>query len=194
MTQAARLKFLREFVSKPVQVGAVAPSSRALAERMIDGFDLAGAEVVVELGPGTGSITAAIVDAVGPDTRTIAIERSAEFAEHLQARFPTIEVITGCAQETHQLLIDRGFDGADYIVSGLPWAGFERELQEGLLRAIVRSLRPGGWFCTFAYFGPNYMSKGRRFRRMLESRFRRVETTPIVWGNFPPAFAYQCTR
>ena len=108
MTQAACLKFLREFMAKPVQVGAIAPSSRSLARRMISGFDLENAEAVIELGPGTGSITAEIVDAIGSETRLIAIERNEDFARHLSERFPRIEVIAGCAQETHRFLDDLG--------------------------------------------------------------------------------------
>ncbi|MCA8962092.1 MAG: methyltransferase domain-containing protein [Planctomycetes bacterium] len=190
----ARLKFLREFVTRPVQVGAVAPSSRRLARRMIEGIDLFNAEAVVELGAGTGSITAVVEQAVGPETDFFAIERSEEFARHLSRRFPELDVICGCAQDTDRYLAERGHEAADVIVSGLPWAGFDRPLQEGLMRAIVKSLRPGGRFCTFAYYGPSYLPKARRFRRMLASRFREVRVTPIVWRNVPPAFAYQCTR
>jgi phospholipid N-methyltransferase len=77
-------------------------------------------------------------------------------------------------------------------LSGLPWA-FSRDLQR-LLRAVVEGLRPGGRFATFAYIPAAHFPPGRRFRALLEASFPRVETTRVVYQNFPPAFVYRCVK
>ena len=87
-----------------------------------------------------------------------------------------------------------GRASADAILSGLPWANFSRELQERLLGAVVAGLRPGGRFATFAYVPAAHFPPGRRFRALLEASFPRVETTRLVYRNFPPAFVYRCVK
>jgi phospholipid N-methyltransferase len=77
-------------------------------------------------------------------------------------------------------------------VSGLPWAGFAATRQTRILDAVVASLRPGGWFTTFAYVHAAGWPPGRRFRRLLEARFSEVERSRVVWKNLPPAFVYRC--
>ena len=161
---------------------------------MFQGFDLENAGVVVELGPGTGSVTDELLDAVGGNTRFLAIEQSEEFVKHLAERFPDLEVIHGCASETPAHLAARELGPANYVISGLPWAGFPPDLQDRLLSAIVDSLAPGGQFSTFAYKGPSMLPKGRRFRRALHRHFDEVHATRLVWRNLPPAFAYQCRK
>ena len=68
------LLMLGRFVRSPRTVGAVAPSSRALAEEMVQGLDLSGAANVVELGPGTGVVTRAIAERLGPDAHALAVD------------------------------------------------------------------------------------------------------------------------
>lgn len=193
---ASRFRFIREFMTDPQAIGAVAPSSRRLAAMMIRGFDLENARTVVEVGAGTGAITAELVERVGPDTRLIAIEQSPEFVKILRERFPDLDVRQACATTTHEILAETDPEQpqADFVVSGLPWAAFPSELQNALLKSIYRCLRPGGQFTTFAYTGPSRMPKGRRFRQALRARFKEVIPTPIVWRNLPPAFAYQCRK
>lgn len=193
---AARRKFLKEFFTNPQAIGAIAPSSRRLAAMMVRGFDLANARTVIELGPGTGAITAELLERIGPETKLIALEQSPEFVEHLRRRFPQLDVRTDCASRTHELLaeIDPEVPHADVIVSGLPWAAFPPELQQTLLDSIYQSLGPDGRFTTFAYSGPSQLPKGRRFRKALLERFGEVRMTPVVWRNLPPAFAYQCRK
>ena len=59
---------------------------------------------------------------------------------------------------------------------------------------IVESLRPGGTFATFAYLHALCLPNARRFRKRLESVFTKVELSPVVWMNLPPAFVYRCTK
>ncbi|HZS46552.1 MAG TPA: methyltransferase domain-containing protein [Blastocatellia bacterium] len=188
------VKFISTFLRKPVATGAIAPSSRWLAELMTEDMKLSQAETVVELGPGTGAFTKAIQEKIRPDALFLAIELNPQFAEELTLQFPDVNIINGSAEKFGEYLQQYGRSSADSVLCGLPWAGFSQDLQDRLLSAILKSLRPGGKFATFAYIHAAWLPPGRRFRQMLESNFSEVSMTRVVWRNLPPAFVYRCTR
>lgn len=188
------LQFLRQFRTAPRAVGAIAPSSRALAETMIAPIDFAHATAIVELGPGTGSITAAIAPRLSPRTRYIGIEISAPFCMTLARRFPALGFVNGSAEDLRAILAASSIAAVDAVICGLPWASLPAEFQTRTLAAITASLRPGGIFVTFAYPQGLILPAARRLRRTLREQFAMVETTAIVWRNLPPAFAYICRR
>jgi phospholipid N-methyltransferase len=170
----------------------VVPSSRELAELMTEDMGLATADTVVELGAGTGPFTRLIAEQVKADALVLAFEIDPVLAEQL--RVPRVRVVNDSAEHLSRYLRAAGRDAADAILSGLPWANFSRDLQQRLLRAVVVGLRPGGRFATFAYVPAAQLPPGRRFRALLESSFARVETTRVVYWNFPPAFVYRCEK
>jgi phosphatidylethanolamine/phosphatidyl-N-methylethanolamine N-methyltransferase len=186
-------RMFQTFVRRPFRTGTVVPSSRVLAQLMIEDMGLATADTVVELGAGTGPFTRLIAEHVKPDALVLAFEIDPVLAEQLRQRVPRVRVVNDSAEHLPDYLRAAGRDAADVILSGLPWANFSRDLQERLLRAVVLGLRPGGRFATFAYVPAAQLPPGRRFRVLLESCFARVETTRIVYWNFPPAFVYRCT-
>ena len=186
--------FLAEFLRNPFSVGSVAPSSRWLAARMVREARLAGAGTVVELGPGTGAITRAIVRELDAGTRFLAIESNEAFAAALVSGFPRARVLNDTAERLPELLAAAGCPSADCILSSLPFAAFPRALQDRLLDAVVRGLAPGGRFVTYAYIPAAWLATGRSLRRLLASRFPRLEATPVVWRNLPPAFVYRAVR
>jgi phosphatidylethanolamine/phosphatidyl-N-methylethanolamine N-methyltransferase len=188
------LRFLWTFLRSPVATGAVAPSSPGLARRMVEEAGIETAETVVELGPGTGPFTRAILDRIGPRTFFLAMELNPEFAAGLSQRFPGLTVVNDSAERLPDHLKAHGRAAADTILCGLPWAGFSRDHQERLMGAVVDSLRPGGRFATFAYIHACWLPPGRRLRRLLRSRFSHVERSRIVWRNLPPAFVYRCRK
>jgi len=188
-------RLLGAFVKGPTTVGAIAPSSRWLADRMTENMGLPDARTVVELGPGTGVFTRAIIDRVAPGALVMAVEIDPAMAEVLIDRFPRAHVVKDSAEHLDRHLAAAGRSEADVILSGLPWASFSRDRQERLLAAVLKVLRPGGRFATFAYIPAAWLSSsGRRFRKLLESSFSSVATTPVVWRNLPPAFVYRCER
>lgn len=188
------LRFLREFIRRPTRVGAIAPSSRWLARTMVESGDLRKADTVVELGPGTGSFTRAILDRIAPSATFFVMEVNAEFATSLRRRFPDLTVHNDSAERLPEYLPAHGKSAVDCILSGLPWASLPMPVQEGVMSAVVESLRPGGTFATFAYLHALYLPNARRFRKRLEDLFTRVELSPVVWLNVPPAFVYRCTK
>jgi phospholipid N-methyltransferase len=188
------LRLLGEFVRQPVRTGAVAPSSRWLAEKLIEGMALEDAQTVVELGPGTGPFTRLIVERARPEALILAVELNGRMAEDLVARFPRVRVVSDSAERLPRHLEELGRPHADCILSGLPFGGFDEGLQDRLLTAVIASLRPGGWFSTFSYLQAAWLPTGRRFRRMLESRFATVRNSSVEWRNLPPAFVYYCRK
>ncbi|MEX2301556.1 MAG: methyltransferase domain-containing protein [Bryobacterales bacterium] len=190
----SKREFLAEFLRSPTKVGAVAPSSKDLANLMLTAIEDEAPSLVVEFGPGTGSFTEAIRLRLRSRSQLIAIEQSDTFVGILQKRFPDLDLVHGSVETLPQILEQRGRGPADCILSGLPWAVFEPDLQQRILIAAAASLRHGGTFATFAYLQGLLLPSARRFRSLLESTFRDVRRSEIVWRNLPPAFVYHCRK
>jgi phospholipid N-methyltransferase len=200
--RGSKRRFLAEFIRNPGQIGAIAPSSAALARRMLEDLPLDTARVVLEYGPGTGAFTGQLIQRLGPQTRLIAIELSEPCCAILRARHPGLCVRQGSVADVAQHLRAEGIDPAgpdglgavDLIVSGLPWAAFPTALQTSILDATLPVLRPGGKLVTFAYHVGRFTPAGRRFARLLPRYFERIEHSRSVWANLPPAFVIRCTK
>lgn len=182
--------FLHEFIRNWKTVGAVAPSSPALASRMMEAAEVGRAQHVLELGPGTGAFTEAILDSMPHGSSYLGIELNETFVTQLKPRFPTMDFRIAGAQEFDFASYLVGKEPFDVVVSGLPWTAFPRWLQEGILGNVLPHLREGGRFATFAYYGFHRLPSGQRFRGLLHERLPGVETSRVVWGNVPPAFVY----
>ena len=187
-------KFFREFIRHRKTVGAVAPSSAALARRMVEGTIQATDRVVVEYGPGTGSFTRHILQSIDGGVTFLAIESNTQMAQLFQREFPAVTLYQDTVENIPNILKHHDVAHVDCIISGLPWAAFDPELQDRLLAATLEVLRPGGIFATFTYIQSPLLRAGRRFKEKLNAHFSRVTTSPMVWNNLPPAFVYYCTK
>jgi phosphatidylethanolamine/phosphatidyl-N-methylethanolamine N-methyltransferase len=192
--RAARRAFLAAALRNPGKVGAVAPTSEAMAELLTRIVPRSGTPVVVELGPGTGAVTGVIDDRLPPAARHVAIELDPAMAAFLQRAHPGLEVIEGDAVKLGALLAEHGVEHADAVVSGLPWSLFDDETQASILTQIAGVVGSEGAFTTFAYRHGLVLSAARRFRRALHETFEEVLVTATVWRNLPPAFVYVCRR
>lgn len=186
--------FLKTFLQRPGQVGAIAPSSPALARMMVDWIDWSTARSVVEYGPGTGVFTEQILTRLHDDAQFFAIERSPDLCAVVRRRCPQADVALDTVEHVQQLCSQRGIQSVDAVLCGLPWAAFPAPLQQRCLDALLSVLRPGGQFVTFAYWQGLMLPAGRRFRARLSDCFSQIETSPTVWRNLPPAFVYRCRR
>jgi phosphatidylethanolamine/phosphatidyl-N-methylethanolamine N-methyltransferase len=189
-----RIRFLGAFLRRPACVGALAPSSQALARAMVRCCAPETSQTVVELGPGTGAFTGLILKQIGKNTKFFAVELDPVFARGLRARFPDLTVYNDTAERLDKYLVMNGEKKADLIVSGLPWASLPLTVQQRIFEAVLKSLVPGGVFATFGYVHARWFPNAQRFRRRLEQHFSRVDESPVVWRNFPPAFIYRCVR
>ncbi len=152
------------------------------------------ARAILELGPGTGVVTREILESKQENATVLAIERSQDFANELARQYPQVHVVAGCASRLRHHSRQQGWDGADCIVSALPWTNFADELQERILREVSTFLRDDGVFVTISCAGLHLLPQGRRFRRLLASLFSTVERSDIILRNIPPAFIYRCSK
>ena len=178
-----RLRFLRAFVANPRQVGAVLPTSRSAVRDMLDLGDVPGADLVVELGAGTGSQTAEVLARMKPGARLVALEIDRRLAELLTKRFddPRLQVVCDSAENLHDHL-----DGhkADVLVCALPFTSFEPDLRRRMLEELPRVLAPRGVALLIQY-SPMIQSE---LRRLFPTVRRRLSVL-----NVPPAFLYACS-
>ena len=184
----------RRFLRNPIQVGALCPSSRALCSTIVSRVGVDTADVIVELGPGTGAITREIVLRMPDTARLIAIELDETLCGHLREKFPDVTVCNASAAGIGEILARYSLPKPTVVISGLPWANFSVALQWSILNSVAEEIAPGGYFTTFAYLQGMMLTSGRRFRSMLSEVFAEVETSPVVWGNLPPAFVYRCRK
>jgi len=159
---------------------------------MLEGLQLESAEAVLEYGPGTGVFTQAILRELKPGARFAAIELNPHFADIFTSRYPDILLFRDSVANARRICDREGIRAVDCIVSGLPWAAFSESMQTTYLEEMMRVLKPGGRFVTFAYVHGLALQRGRRFAKMLPNYFTTVSKSPVVWLNLPPAFVYRC--
>ncbi|WP_433223286.1 class I SAM-dependent methyltransferase [Dactylosporangium sp. CS-047395] len=183
------MSILTEFLRRPLTTGAIAASSPALARRMTDGLGLERARTVVELGPGTGVVTDAILGRVAPGTLVVAVELNGRLAGRLIRRYHgrPVEIVHGSAADLARLVSGP----VDAVVSGLPWTVMAAPVRARILDAVTAVLAPDGCFATFAYAHAAWTPPARRFAGELERRFAATTTSRLVWGNLPPAFVHR---
>jgi phosphatidylethanolamine/phosphatidyl-N-methylethanolamine N-methyltransferase len=188
------VQFLGQFISQPTVTGAVTPSSTFLAKTMVEDLNLENAKSVLEYGPGTGIFTEYILKGKGPKTKFAAIEINPRLAQVFRTRHPKVRLFEDSVANVRSICDDAGMDKVDCIVSGLPWAAFPESLQIRFLDEMMRVLKPGGQFVTFAYVHGVWLAPGKRFADLLPMYFSKVSKSPVVWLNVPPAFVYRCRR
>jgi phosphatidylethanolamine/phosphatidyl-N-methylethanolamine N-methyltransferase len=147
------LDFLRGFLKRPRQVGSVIPSSRFLEKRLVRTAEVARARVVVELGPGTGGTTRALLREMNPSARLLAIEINPEFVRLLRRTLQDRRLVVhhGSATEIGRALAEHGLDAPDVVVSGIPFSTMKRDLGLDIIRSVHESLAPGGRFVAYQF-------------------------------------------
>lgn len=145
------LIFLREWAGNPLRTGAVSPSGRWLARAMAAEVDANDAGPVIELGPGTGVFTKALIDhGVKPERLTL-IEYNADFCRLLAKRFPGVTVIQGDAYALKSHLDAHAITGLSAVITGLPLLNRPMEQRIALIEAGVNALKPGMPLVQFTY-------------------------------------------
>ncbi|HHI79421.1 MAG TPA: methyltransferase domain-containing protein [Planctomycetes bacterium] len=182
-------KFLQAFLRNPGQVGAIAPSSRFLAEAMLEGLRVPEpGEVLVEFGPGTGAITSAIERFLPDPGAYLGIERDPTLVAHLQKRFPNLRFVNESAEHTSRILEAEGHSRVHSVLSGLPFASLPDEVCAQILQDLHRLLHENGTFRTFQYVHAYLLPKAKRFRRDMASYFGKAQKMGPIYRNFPPAW------
>jgi phospholipid N-methyltransferase len=201
-----RRLFFREFVRNFHTTGAILPSGRWLAgalARYVGQED--GPQRILEVGPGTGSVTGRIIAGMRPEDRIDLVELNDQFVEHLRERFrsdPRFMPVADRAQVLHcpveQLTAEPTYD---VIVSGLPLNNFSAALVEQILTSLTGLLKPGGTLSFFEYIGIRYarcIVSGREDRQRLRGITKALNAVlngneirrDWVWPNVPPAWVH----
>ncbi len=175
----SRIDFFRGFLKSPKDVGSVIPSSRFMERSIIDYARAERLPVVVELGPGTGGTTRALLDAMSADARLLALDLDPRFTEII-ARLgdPRLIPHTGSATDLEQILRLHGLAAADLLVSGIPFSTMPKPVAETIIRAVYDALAPGGAFVAYQ-FRPEVA-------RLAEPLFGPALRTEMVMLNIPP--------
>ncbi|HRR06153.1 MAG TPA: rRNA adenine N-6-methyltransferase family protein [Victivallales bacterium] len=189
-----KLAIIKEFIKSPTTVGTIMPSSSYLADAITSSIGLENADVVVEIGPGSGAFTGHILYKLKKGSKFLMIELNRDFYDRLKKKYPDLKIINDTAENLTQLLLSEGITRADVIISGLPWAVFSSSLQISILKQVHNCLVDGGRFATYAYFQGCFLPSGKRFRKTLKDYFSDVQRFDLVVKNFPPAYVYRCIK
>ncbi len=186
-SESPRLHFLRGFLKHPRMVGSIIPSSRKLIDRMLEPVDWDQARVFVEYGPGVGTFTRPILERLRPDATLITIDTNSDFTDYLRNSIDDERLVpvTGSAADVQKILASRGFDHADYVLSGLPFSTLPPGVGDAIGAATAAAIRPGGAFLIYQ-FSP-------KVRDFIAPVFERIERG-FEWVNVPPATLFWAYR
>ncbi len=194
MSMRQSFKFFGHFLRHPRQVGAVWPSSPQLASAMTRGLAGEPGHTIVELGPGNGAFTQAILHAKHADAPYLGIEINASFVRTLTQRFPEARFVAGSAERMVELHRDAELPVVRDVLCGLPFASLPIPVQDGVLAGLNTLLQHGGTFTTFQYVHAYHLPAARRFRQRMSQLFGQVQRSQAVMRNAPPAFVLRWSR
>jgi phosphatidylethanolamine/phosphatidyl-N-methylethanolamine N-methyltransferase len=173
------MQFIRSWIEKPLSTGAVMPSSKALARAMARYVDPQSNGPVIELGPGTGPVTEALVaHGINPG-RLVLVEFNPDFCRLLRTRYPAATVMQGDAYRLRRLLETTVREPAAAIVSGLPLVTKPVRTRLRLISDAMALLAPGAPFVQFTYAMVTPIPKALAGIK--------AEASELIWMNVPPA-------
>lgn len=167
-------------------LGSVIPSSPFLVQDLVAPIDWQRARVVVELGPGVGTVTREVLKRMRPEAVLVLIELNGEFVEHLRnaIRDPRLRVVHGSAADVRRILAEHGFSHADYIISGIPYSFIPENERRRVVAESRNALDPEGSLLVFQF--------SRTVLPCLQSSFRSVKLNFQLF-NILPALIFHCT-
>jgi phosphatidylethanolamine/phosphatidyl-N-methylethanolamine N-methyltransferase len=179
-------QFFRRWTEKPMQMGSVTPSSRILSKIMASHVDPGSEGPVVEIGPGTGPITQALIDHGVAEERLVLVEYSPEFCDLLARRFPKARVVQGDAYALARTLEGKLPAKAAAMVCGLPLLTRPEAQRLDLLAQAFTLMQPRAPFVQFTYALTSPIPTRDAFFAWKASR--------RIWRNVPPARVWAYTQ
>jgi phospholipid N-methyltransferase len=178
--------FARNFFKYPSMLGSIVPSSRFLVKDLMSEIDWDRARVLVEFGPGVGTITREVLKRMRPDAVLVVIELNEEFVQYLAAtvRDPRLRIVHGSAAQVRRILAEQGLAPADCIISGLPYSLLPEELRKEIVSESRQALKAEGSLLVFQ-FSPSVLP-------YLKSSFSSVKLG-FQLLNILPARIFHCT-
>jgi phosphatidylethanolamine/phosphatidyl-N-methylethanolamine N-methyltransferase len=173
------MQFIRSWIEKPISTGAVMPSGKALARTMARYVDPQSKGPVIELGPGTGPVTSALVAHGIDPARLVLVEFNPNFCRMLRSRYPAATVVQGDAYRLRGLLETYVREPAAAVVSGLPLVTKPLRTRLRLIADAMALLAPGAPFVQFTYAMVPPIPKALAGLT--------AEASETIWMNLPPA-------
>lgn len=179
--------FARNFFKNPRMLGSVIPSSRYLVSNLLRDVDWERARVIVEIGPGVGTITREILKRMRPDAVLLAFEINDDFVRHLQNNFddPRLRVFHRSGGDIIDVLRELRLGSADYILAGIPFSIMPEEARTAVLRNTHDALGPGGVMLVYQF--------SAKVRSDLEKLYSRVHRL-FEPRNILPAHVFHCVK
>jgi phospholipid N-methyltransferase len=179
--------FARNFFKNPRMLGSVIPSSRFLINQLLRDVDWENARVIVEIGPGTGTITRQVLRRMRPDATLVAFEINDDFVRHLKKNFhdPRLRVLHRSGAEIDAGLRELGLGSADYVIAGIPFSIMSDEDRVAVLRNSRDALADDGTMLVYQF--------SNKVRADLEKLFGRVKRM-FEPRNVLPAHVFKCTK
>lgn len=182
-----KFNFFKEAVKNYKTSGTIAPSSRYLAKKMLTDIDFSEAKVIVELGPGDGAITKALLKKIQPNTVLICFEINDAFYNELQKiKHPQLIILKASAEHITTEINKLGYIKANHIISSLPLTIIPKEVSHTILQESFRALAIDGLFIQYQYSLTYYKKLKDVFGKSIKLSFEPL--------NFPPAFIYKCLK
>jgi phospholipid N-methyltransferase len=177
--------FARNFFKYPSMLGSVVPSSPFLVKDLMAEIDWDRARVLVEFGPGVGTITREVLKRMRPDAVLLAIELNGEFVEYLGNTIhdQRLHIVQGSAAHVRRILAERGLASADYIISSLPYSLLEEDARREIVTESRHALKTEGSLLVFQY--------NRTLLPYLKSTFSSVKLN-FQLLNILPALIFHC--
>ena len=177
---ADEARFIKTWLDSPILTGAVSPSGRSLARMMARAVDPDGTGPIVELGPGTGPITEALLKRGVAARRLVLVEFDAAFCRLLRKRFPGVQIVNGDAYNLRDSLAGALATPAAAVVSSLPLLNKPDAQRLALLDDAFALMGPSGAFVQFTYGMTSPVPRSA-------ADAYEAEISPPVWLNLPPA-------
>lgn len=182
------LSFFKQYITKPRTVGAILPSSKYLANRMIENIDFKTARYIVEYGPGTGVFSEKIIKRRKKETTILLFESNENFYNMLKEKYKgehNVYIINDSAESVGKYLEKYDIPHIDYIVSGLPFASLPNDVSANILKETQKYLKEDGKFITFQY---TLLKKD-----FIKKYFNEVNVKREM-RNVPPAYVLYCNQ
>jgi phosphatidylethanolamine/phosphatidyl-N-methylethanolamine N-methyltransferase len=180
------MRFLRTWIAKPKIVGAIAPSGRALARAMAAAADVSAPGLVLELGPGTGVVTEALIARGVAPERIVAVEFDSRFCSYLRERFPTVNIVEGDAFAVDTTLPPDLRGPFSAVISSLPLVLSPPPERRRLVEDMLARIPPNGTYIQFSY-------SPKRPVPAVAGVFT-AEHGPWIVNNLPPARVWTYRR
>jgi len=145
-----RYVFFQEFLKHPLEIGSIIPSSRFLERRIVATAGVRSARTIVELGPGTGGTTRAILRAMAPEARLLTVEINPNFHALVNSlKDDRLIAHFGSARGLKEILQMYGLSAPEAVISGIPFSTMRNGLGSQIMEAISLALAPGGCFVAY---------------------------------------------